>query len=112
MKSNASGRNATFGIGSALLGGLLGFTVGLLFAPEEGQRTRRRVVYQLENLVLRTGFFVQGLLSKDAGNEARRTGDALVADAQERAQRIRDDIDALLEEMRQQGASAEASSGR
>ncbi len=109
MKSNASGRNATFGIGSALLGGMAGFAAGLLFAPEEGQRTRRRVVYQLENLALRVVLFVQRVLSDDAGSEARRTGDALVADAQARAQRIRDDIDALLEEMRQQGASAEAS---
>ena len=82
---------------------MAGFALGLLAAPEPGQRTRRRLFYQLENVALRTGLLVERLFDRSAGSDARRTGDALVADAQERAQRIRDDIDALLEEMRRQG---------
>ena len=44
------------------------------------------------------------LLAPEADNEARRTADALVEDAQERAQRIRDDIDSLLGEMKRGSA--------
>lgn len=97
-----SGRVARAGVLGALLGGMAGFTAGLLFAPDEGQRTRRRLVYQLEHLAVQVGLFVEELMRSEAASDARRTSDALVADAQERAQRIRDDIDALLEEMRQQ----------
>lgn len=87
-----------------LLGGAAGFALGLLLAPEEGQKIRRRLAYQLEHIAYQTGDFVDHLLKSDAQSEARRTGDAVIADARERAQRIRDDIDALLGEMRRQGA--------
>ncbi len=93
------------GIVGVVIGGMAGFAVGLLLAPEEGPRTRRRLVYQLENLAAQTGLLVERLVSRRDSSEARRTGDALVADAQERAQRIRDDIDALLEEMRREDAA-------
>ena len=43
---------------------------------------------------------VEQLTQSEAESEARRTGDALVADAQAQAQRIREDIDELLGEMR------------
>lgn len=90
------------GILGALLGGMTGFAVGLLLAPEAGPRTRRRVLYQLENLAVQSGLLVDRLVNQRSSGDARRTGDALVADAQARAQRIRDDIDALLEEVRRQ----------
>ena len=112
MKTNTSGTIIKAGAW-AVLGGLGGFALGVLAAPEPGQRTRRRLLYQLENMALRTGLLVERLFERRVGSDARRTGDALVADARERAQRIRDDIDALLEEMRQhdearqQKASAE-----
>lgn len=40
------------------------------------------------------------VLRQEEDNEARRTANALVADAQEQAQRIRDDIDSLLGEIK------------
>lgn len=96
------GRTTRAGLLGAVLGGMAGFTAGLLFAPSEGPRTRRRLLYQLEHLAVRVGLFIEDLRHTRATSEARSTGDALVQDAQERAQRIRDDIDTLLEEMRRQ----------
>ncbi len=87
-----------------LLGGAAGFTLGLLLAPEEGRKLRRRLSYRLENLGKQVGDLAEQVLNPEAESEARRTGDALVADAQMRAQRIRSDIDALLGEVREHGA--------
>lgn len=90
------------GVLGALAGGALGLATGLLVAPEEGKKVRRRLLYQAENAALRTGLFLEELLRSDAeSGEARRTGDALVKDAEARAKRIREDIDALLNELRQ-----------
>ncbi len=92
-----------------LAGGVAGFALGLLLAPEEGRKLRRRVAYQLEHLADQLGVFVEQLAQSDARSEARQTGDQLVADAREKAQQIREDIDALLGEVRS-GASPRSSS--
>lgn len=88
------------GVLGLLLGGAAGFTLGLLVAPQEGQRLRRRLSYRLEHLGQQVAVMLDEVLSQEADNEARRTANALVADAQERAQRIRDDIDTLLGEIK------------
>lgn len=84
----------------ALLGGMAGFALGLMVAPEEGERLRRRFSYRLEQLGARVSHLVDDVLNPTAHSEARRTGDALVADARDRAERIREDIDTLLGEIR------------
>lgn len=106
MKKSASGHTLRVAILSALAGGMTGFTLGLLLAPERGQKARRRLAYQLENLAERTGRLVQELFVSEVTSEARRTGDALVADAQARADHIRNDIEALLDEIRAQEAAS------
>lgn len=89
-----------------LLGGAAGFALGMLLAPEEGSKLRRRLSYRLENLGKQVGDLADQVLSPEPeDSEARRTADALVADAQIQAQRIRSDIDALLGEVRQHGSS-------
>ena len=79
-----------------------GFALGLLVAPEEGRTVRRRLAYQLENLAGLVGSYVDQVVRSQEESAARRTGDALVADAQEKASRIRREIDDLLAEIRQQ----------
>ncbi|MFQ5572286.1 MAG: YtxH domain-containing protein, partial [Rhodothermales bacterium] len=92
-----------------LLGGAAGFALGLLLAPEEGRKLRRRLSYRLESLGKQVGDLADQVLNPETESEARRTGDALVADAEVRAQRIRSDIDALLGEVRQPGSSRPSS---
>lgn len=106
MKKRSSSPRTQTVLLSALLGGAAGFALGLLLAPERGQKARRRLIYQLENLAGQTGQLAQRLFRPEVTSEARRTGDALVADAQARADHIRDDIEALLEEIRAQEAAA------
>ena len=90
-------------IWSALIGGAIGFGLGMLFAPQRGPNARRRLAYQIEHLASQTGSYVRDWTAPSRGSsDARRTRDALVADAQARANHIRDDIDSLLDELKRQ----------
>jgi gas vesicle protein len=101
MNNNGFGRSARAWLWGILLGGAAGFGLGLIAAPEEGKNVRRRLAYQLDNLGNRVSELVDGFLNSYEEGEARRDGDALVADAEEKAQQIRDDIDNLMGEMRE-----------
>jgi len=90
MKKTSRKRATRIGVCSALAGGAVGFALGMLFAPKRGPDARRRIAYQIERL-----------LQSGGESEARRNSDAVVEDAEARADHIRDDIDALMEELRQ-----------
>lgn len=78
----------------------------MMFAPQRGPDTRRRLAYQLEHLAAQSEDFLRRFLESGPEGGAHRSGEELVEDAQARADHIRDDIDALLEELRQQSADA------
>jgi len=101
MSDSSARRTLRAAVWGILAGGAVGFVLGLITAPEEGRRIRRRVAYQLDRLGAKVADFVDDALNPDEHGEARRDADALVADAEEQAQRIRQDIDALIGEMRQ-----------
>jgi gas vesicle protein len=106
MEKKSRNRATQIGIWSALAGGALGFTLGMLFAPQRGPDTRRRLAYQLERLASETEDFVRRLAQSRLEAAPSRTGDEVVADAEARANHIRDDIDALLEELREQSTAS------
>ncbi len=106
MEKMSRNRTVQVGIWSALAGGALGFTLGMMFAPQRGPDTRRRLAYQLEHVAAQTEDFLRRVLQSGPEGPPGRSGDELVADAQARADHIRDDIDALLEELRKQSATA------
>ncbi len=91
-------RVGTFG---ALLGGLAGFAAGLLVAPEEGRKVRRRLIYQLERAAEHIGVLIEQVAQPPRGGAARSNANALVENAHEEAARIRAEIDALIGEVRQ-----------
>jgi len=102
MEKNMRKRSTQIGIWSALVGGALGFTLGMLFAPKRGPDARRRVTYQIENLMAQAGSTLQKVFRWGMSERPDRTGDELVANAEARADHIRSDIDTLLEELRRQ----------
>jgi gas vesicle protein len=108
MEKPSRTRPVQIGIWSALAGGALGFTLGMIFAPQRGPVTRRRLAYQLEHLAATTEDFLRRVLESRPDAPPGQSGDELVADAQARADHIRDDIDALLEELRKQSARDDA----
>ena len=101
MSDSSARRTIRAAVWGVLAGGAAGFILGLLTAPEEGRRIRRRVAFHLDKVGAKVAEIVDDALNPDEHGEARRDADALVADAEEQAQRIRQDIDALIGEMRQ-----------
>ena len=106
MTTKPRNRTTQVGVWSALVGGALGFAVGMLFAPKRGPDARRRLAYQVEHYVSEAESTVRRWLGSGIESDAQRTRDVLVADAQERADNIRDDIDALLQELREKSDKA------
>ena len=107
MKDHSMGSLVRAGIVGTLLGGGVGFVLGILLAPEEGQKVRRRLAYQLEHLSDQLGEFVDQLTNPDQPNDARVDADNLVADARTRARKIQEDIDALMGEARRHGPNGD-----
>jgi gas vesicle protein len=107
MKGDSIGKVVRAGTWGILLGGAFGFAVGLLLAPEEGKKIRRRLAFHLEQLSRQVGTFIEQVAADDQSSEARREGHELVEDAKQRAQKIRADIDALLGEV-QKGRSSQS----
>ncbi|MXW82091.1 MAG: YtxH domain-containing protein [Rhodothermaceae bacterium] len=79
-----------------LLGGGIGFTLGLLLAPEEGSQLRRRVTYHLEGLANQIGTLAETMKTPGKDADARQKGEALVAKAEEQAREINSRMDEIL----------------
>lgn len=105
MKEYSLGSLVRAGVFGTLVGGSIGFVLGILLAPEEGQKVRRRLAYQLEHLSDQLGEFVDQLTHPGQPGDARVEGDAVVADARSKARKIQEDIDALMGEARRHGPS-------
>lgn len=108
MKQTSRKRMARIGVCSALAGGAVGFALGMLFAPKRGPDARRRIAYQLEQLSAQTSELFRRLLRSGKESEGRRNSAAVVEDAETRADHIRNDIDALMEELRQASQADDA----
>jgi len=94
------------GVYGALAGSAAGLLVGLLVAPEQGGKMRRRLAYRLERFAGQVGGYVERLAQDPAlPNEARETAEAVVADAEAEARRIRSEIDRLIQQQRTRAAS-------
>ena len=87
---------------STLTGGLLGFGLGLLVAPDEGQQIRRRLAYLIDRWANQAGAAMERMRSEVLASDARATGDALVEDARERARQLVEEADALMEKVRRE----------
>ena len=82
----------------ALVGGGIGFALGILLAPEEGSRMRRRLSYHLETLTSRMSGLAEQV-NRGTGNvEPGQHSKAIVAEARERAQEINTRMDEVLGE--------------
>ena len=81
-----------------MLGSILGVAVGLLVAPEEGRKVRRRLAYQLDRIYKRLNSLLEA--PSELGREERQTGQSLVKGARQQASQILQDVDALIDEVK------------
>lgn len=106
MKSYSFTSVVRVGTTSALLGTAVGVLIGVLVAPEHGAQLRRRLAFRLDQSADAVGGLVQDWLDKpEPSSDARRSSQAVVADAKAEAQRIRSEIDRLLKEQKARAAS-------
>ena len=89
-----------------LTGIATGTILGLLYAPEKGEITRDRLSYRLSKYREQ----LEGLLNELMNsaelpeNFQKSEGQRVVNDAREKAERLLEDVDRLMAQIKQQGA--------
>ncbi|GAB3313998.1 hypothetical protein GCM10027299_01600 [Larkinella ripae] len=87
-------------------GCVTGTALGLLYAPEKGAVTRDRLTYRLSKYREQLRSLLDDVLNSDALPEsfAKAEGQRVVNDAREKAEKLLEDVDRLMAQIKQQGA--------
>ncbi|MFY0607866.1 MAG: YtxH domain-containing protein [Cyclobacteriaceae bacterium] len=85
-----------------IFGALAGGVLGILFAPDKGTNTRDRVTYRLDKYKKKLEDIIEDLVdgSELVGNEARSEGEKIVSDAKEKAEKLLDDVNGLIDQIK------------
>ena len=97
-----TGRDLTF-----LLTGLAaGSLVGLLYAPDKGKITRDRLSFRLSKYREQINQLLDDLSNSTdlPENSSKNEGQRVVNDAREKAERLLEDVDKLMAQIKQQNA--------
>ncbi|MEZ4904280.1 MAG: YtxH domain-containing protein [Spirosomataceae bacterium] len=89
-----------------LAGVATGAAIGILYAPAEGQITRDKLSYRLSKYREQLQNSIADLLEgKDLPETMAKTeGQKVVTDAREKAERLLEDVDRLMAQIKSQGA--------
>jgi gas vesicle protein len=99
---NRTGRDLALFLTGAATGALF----GLLYAPDKGTVTRDRLSYRLTKYRDQLQSLVQDLLNSAdlPENFQKSEGQRVVNDAREKAERLLEDVDRLMAQIKQQNA--------
>lgn len=89
-----------------LTGIATGAIIGLLYAPEEGKITRDKLSYRLSKYREQLEQLLSDLMNSAdlPENLSRNEGQRVVNDAREKAERLLEDVDRLMAQIKQQNA--------
>ncbi|MFC5409638.1 YtxH domain-containing protein [Larkinella bovis] len=87
-------------------GCLTGAALGLLYAPEKGVVTRDRLTFRLSKYREQLRYLLDNVLKTDQLPEsfAKTEGQRVVNDAREKAEKLLEDVDRLMAQIKQQGS--------
>jgi len=98
MSKNGGNTLMTF-----LLGAATGAVLGILYAPDKGENTRQKLSFQLEKYRGMLQSFVNDLIDgkeTPLTSEAKSQGQKVVDDAKLKAEKLLEDVDELLEQIK------------
>lgn len=89
-----------------LTGVAAGSVFGLLYAPDKGKITRNRLSYRLSKYREQIEYLLTDLVDSPElpENLSKNEGQRVVNDAREKAERLLEDVDRLMAQIKQQNA--------
>jgi len=87
-----------------LTGVLTGVAVGIVFAPDKGEATRDKLTYRLAKYRDELQKLITDLLNNKElkENAAKSQGEKVVNEAREKAEKLLEDVDRLMEQIKNQ----------
>jgi len=96
-------KNSNNALMAFLAGAAVGAILGVLYAPDKGSNTREKLAFRLDKYKKILEEYLDGIVSgkeTPLTSEAKSQGQKVVSEAKGKAERLLEDVDELLEQIR------------